>query len=84
MGPPLIFFGPQNLLWHQKPHFWGVKLLTFFDPSYGLRDFWGGWCQNVEFSTPKAMLGSKNVRIMTPPKVRFLSPNNALGGPNRF
>ena len=41
-GPPLIFFGPQNLIRHQKPHFWGVIFLTFFDPSYGFRDFWGG------------------------------------------
>ena len=53
---PKTFFGIRNLT------FGGVILLTFFDPSYGFRDFWGRWCQNMEFSTPKPMLGSKNVR----------------------
>ena len=52
----------------------GVILLTFFDPSYGFRDFWGGWCQNMEFSTPKLMLRSKNVRSM-----RFWVPKISKG-----
>ena len=40
------------------------------------------WCQNMEFSTPKPLLGSKNVRCMTPQKwgfwyqTRFWGPKN--------
>ena len=56
---PKTLFGIRNLT------FGGVILLTFFDLSYGFIDFWGRWCKNVEFSTPKPMLGSKNVRSMT-------------------
>ena len=53
-------------------------------------NFWGRWCKNVEFSTPKPMLGSKNVRSMTPQKwgfwcqIRFLGPKNIKGGPKKW
>ena len=75
---PKTLFGIRNLA------FGGVILLTFFDPSQGFRDFWGGWCQNVEFSTPQPMLRSKNVRSKTPPKVRFLMPNKVLGSKKKL
>ena len=77
-GPLWYFLDPKTLDGIRNLTFGGVILLTFFDPSYGFRDFWGRWCQNVEFSTPKPLLVSKNVRSMTPPKVRFLMLNKVL------
>ena len=36
-GPQKIFLSPQNLVWPQKPHFWGVILLKLFDLSNGFK-----------------------------------------------
>ena len=36
LGSPDIFFHLQSLIRHQKPQLWGV-ILTFFDPSNGLK-----------------------------------------------
>ena len=66
------FLGIRNLT------FGGVLPLTFFDPSNDFLDFQGCDCQNGELSTPKTLIGSKNVRSKTPPKVRFLMQNKVL------
>ena len=74
-----IFLDPKTLIGIRNLTFGGVILLTFFDPSYGFRYFWGRWCQNMEFSTPKPMLGSKNIRIMTPPKSEVSDAKRSFG-----
>ena len=48
------FFGPQNLIWNQKPNFFfrgGIILLTFCDPSngFGYFPFWQHQPGNIWF-----------------------------------
>ena len=89
-GPLWYFLDPKTLDGIRNLTFGGVILLTFFDPSYGFRDFWGRWCQNMEFSTPKPLLWSKNVKSMIPQKwgfwcqIRFCSLKNIKGGPKKW
>ena len=77
-GPLWYFFDPKTLFGIRNLTFGGVILLTYFDLSYGFWDFQGCDCQNGELSTPKTLIGSKNVRSRTPPKVRFLMQNKVL------
>ena len=86
-----IFWGPLKFLLASKtlfcirnPNFGGVILLRFFDPSNSLWDSQGGFSQKMKFSTFKPLLQSKNVRSMTPPKLRFLMPNKVLEAPKNF
>ena len=59
----------------------GVIILTFFDLSYGIRDFWGRCCQNVEFSTPKPWLGMTPLKVRIPMLTKVLKSKKYGRGP---
>ena len=61
-----------------------LLLLRFFDPSNGLRDSQGGFCQKMEFSTSRPLLGSKTFRIRTPQKLRLLMQSKVLEAQKNF
>ena len=86
-----IFWGPLKFLLASKtlfgirnPNFGGVILLTFFDWSNGLKVenfiFW----LNPPWESRKLLLGSKNLRSMTPPKFEFLIQNKVLEANKNF
>ena len=81
-GPFLrrIVFFIFNFFLIRNLTFGGVIVLTFFDQSNGFRDFQGWYCSKRQFSTPKLLLRSKNVRGMTPHSkiTRFLMPIKVL------
>ena len=79
------FFGASKTLFGiRNPNFGGVILLTFFDWSNGLKVenfiFW----LNPPWESHKLLLGSKNLRSMTPPKFGFLIQNKVLEANKNF
>ena len=58
--------------------------LTFFNLSHGLRVENSLFWQSQLWKSQKPWLGSKYVRSMTPPKVRFLMPNKVLESKKRY
>ena len=78
-GPFNFFWTPKTLFGLRNPTFGGVIILTFFDPSNGLRVGNYHFLKIQTYKSLKLLLRSKNVRSMTPPKVGFLRPNKVLG-----
>ena len=79
------FFGASKTLFGiRNPNFGAVILLTFFDWSNGLKVenfiFW----LNPPWESHKLLLGSKNLRSMTPPKFGFLIQNKVLEANKNF
>ena len=80
-GPKKIFLSPNNLIWPQKPHFWGGhsfktfwSKLWFWSYIGKIANFW----YNQPWNYPKPWHGSKSVRSMSPQKVWFLRPNKVF------
>ena len=86
-GLKKTFLSLQNLIWTQKPYFWGGHILKLFDLSNGFKVinfkiaiFW----PNLPWISPKLWPRSKSFRSMTTPKVRFLRPSMVLGAQKSF